>query len=136
MFNTTEMNLMILYNPGTRLGLMEELGNMLGYLSGEETGLRRTTVGVIRKLQTMTDEDFDRLDLDPSGLCLKGRCTHARQQDGQPCAASAGYGPAHYRQSHGVDGVSSNRRPPVQIPLSRTASHLCPASAGYGLRGL
>jgi len=69
MFNTTEMNLMILYNPGTRLGLMEELGNMLGYLSG----LRRTTVGVIRKLQTMTDEDFDRLDLDPSGLCLKGR---------------------------------------------------------------
>ena len=36
-----------------------------GYLSGEETGLRRTTVGVIRKLQTMTDEDFDRLDLDP-----------------------------------------------------------------------
>lgn len=38
MFNTTEMNLMILYNPGTRLGLMEELGNMLGYLSGEETG--------------------------------------------------------------------------------------------------
>ena len=55
MFNTTEMNLMILYNPGTRLGLMEELGNMLGYLSGEETGLRRTTVGVIRKLQTMTE---------------------------------------------------------------------------------
>ena len=101
MFNTTEMNLMILYNPGTRLGLMEELGNMLGYLSGEETGLRRTTVGVIRKLQAMTDEDFDRLDLDPSGLC-----------------------------------VSSNRRPPVQIPLSRTASHLCPASAGHGLRGL
>ena len=46
---------------------------LLGYLSGEETGLRRTTVGVIRKLQTMTDEDFDRLDLDPSGLCLKGR---------------------------------------------------------------
>ena len=46
---------------------------MLGYLSGEETGLRRTTVGVIRKLQTMTDEDLDRLDLDPSGLCLKGR---------------------------------------------------------------
>lgn len=45
MFNTTEMNLMILYNPGTRLGLMEELGNMLGYLSGEETGLRRTTGG-------------------------------------------------------------------------------------------
>ena len=32
MFNTTEMNLMILYNPGTRLRLMEELGNMLGYL--------------------------------------------------------------------------------------------------------
>ena len=73
MFNTTEMNLMILYNPGTRLGPMEELGNMLGYLSEDETGLRRTTVGVIRKLQAMTDEDFDRLDLDPSGLCLKGR---------------------------------------------------------------
>ena len=52
---------------------MEELGNMLGYLSEDETGLRRTTVAVIRKLQAMTDEDFDRLDLDPSGLCLKGR---------------------------------------------------------------
>lgn len=30
MFNTTEMNLMILYNPGTRLGLMGGAGQHAG----------------------------------------------------------------------------------------------------------
>ena len=73
MFPTPEINLMVIFNPGARLGLMEELGNMLGFLSDDETELRDLAVGVIQKLQSITDEDFAALDLIPDMLTLKGR---------------------------------------------------------------
>ena len=39
-FNGEELMLMILYNPGTRLGLMQELRLMQCYLLPDETALR------------------------------------------------------------------------------------------------
>ena len=68
MFTLAEKNLMVIYNTGSRLGLMEELGNMLGYVSEDETELRDMTLSVIEKLQGMTDAEFDTLDLAPDTL--------------------------------------------------------------------
>ena len=39
-FNSEELMLMVLYNPGTRLGLMQELRLMQCYLMPDETALR------------------------------------------------------------------------------------------------
>ncbi|MEG0759431.1 MAG: transposon-transfer assisting family protein [Raoultibacter sp.] len=70
-FTLAETNLMVIYNTGTRLNLMAELGNMLGYVSEDETELRGMTISVIQKLNRMTDKDFAALDLTPDSL--KGR---------------------------------------------------------------
>lgn len=70
-FTLAETNLMVIYNTGTRLNLMAELGNMLGYVSEDETELRCMTVSVIQKLNRMTDKDFLALNLTPDSL--KGR---------------------------------------------------------------
>lgn len=56
---------MIIYSTGSRLGLMNELGNMLSYLSDDETELHGITVSVIEKLNRITDAEFDALDLMP-----------------------------------------------------------------------
>ena len=37
-FTIEEINLMCIYNTGTRIGLIEALENMTGYLTKEETG--------------------------------------------------------------------------------------------------
>ena len=42
-FTFEEMNLMCIYNTGTRAGLMESLTEMRGYLSPEETELMELT---------------------------------------------------------------------------------------------
>ena len=39
MFNTAETNLIFIYNPGSRSGLMAELEEMKGYLTPEEADL-------------------------------------------------------------------------------------------------
>lgn len=67
-FTLAETNLMVIYNTGSRLDLMAELSNMLGYVSEEESNLRSMTISVIKKLNRMTDEDFATLDLDPDYL--------------------------------------------------------------------
>lgn len=67
-FTLAEKNLMIIYNTGTRLGLMTELGQMLSYLHEDEMELHDLAVSVIKKLQTITDEDFAALNLDPGEL--------------------------------------------------------------------
>lgn len=70
-FTLVETNLMVIYSTGTRLGLLAELGNMLTFVSDDETELRQMTVSVMNKLRQMTDMDFDTLDLEPD--ILKGR---------------------------------------------------------------
>lgn len=54
-FNSEELMLMVLYNPGTRLGLMQELRLMQCYLMPDETALRELSETVIEKLKLMTD---------------------------------------------------------------------------------
>ena len=64
-FTFEEMNLMCIYNTGTRAGLMESLTEMRGYLSPEETELMELTDSALHKLRAMTDAEFDSLELYP-----------------------------------------------------------------------
>ena len=50
--------LMMLYNTGTRLGLIHELRLMQCYLMPDETALRELSEGVIEKLKLLTDAEF------------------------------------------------------------------------------
>ena len=61
-FNGEELTLMILYNSGSRLGLMQELRLMQCYLMPDETALRELSEQVIEKLKLMTDADFAELE--------------------------------------------------------------------------
>ena len=61
-FNGEELMQMILYNPGTRLGLMQELRLMQSYLMPDETALRELSEQVIEKLKLMTDAEFAELE--------------------------------------------------------------------------
>lgn len=61
-FNSEELMLMVLYNPGTRLGLMQELQLMQCYLMPDETALRELSETVIEKLKLMTDADFSEIE--------------------------------------------------------------------------
>ncbi len=57
-FDHDELMLMMLYNTGSRLGLMQELRLMQCYLMPDETALRELSENVIEKLKLMTDEQF------------------------------------------------------------------------------
>lgn len=50
-FNGEELTLMMLYNSGSRLGLMQELRLMQCYLTPDETALRELSEQVIEKLK-------------------------------------------------------------------------------------
>ena len=54
--------LMMLYNTGTRLGLIHELRLMQCYLMPDETALRELSVVVIEKLKLLTDAEFAELE--------------------------------------------------------------------------
>ena len=60
-FTIEEINLMCIYNTGTRTGLIDALENMTGYLTKEETELRGLAESVIAQLRAMTDSDFHML---------------------------------------------------------------------------
>ena len=64
-FTNDEMNLMCIYNTGTRDGLMDALTAMREYLEDDEAELRDMTDTVLEKLEAMTDEAFFQLDLFP-----------------------------------------------------------------------
>ena len=57
-FDHEELMLMMIYNTGSRLGLMQELRLMQCYLMPDETALRELSEGVIEKLKLMTDAQF------------------------------------------------------------------------------
>ena len=61
-FNGEELMLMMLYNSGSRLGLMQELRLMQCYLLPDETALRELSEQVIEKLKLMTDAEFTELE--------------------------------------------------------------------------
>ena len=64
-FTFEEMNLMCIYNTGSRTGLIDSLRDMRGELSPEETELRELTDSVLGKLQAMSDAEFAELELYP-----------------------------------------------------------------------
>ena len=61
-FNHEELMLMMLYNAGTRLGLVQELRLMQCYLMPDETALRELSEQVIEKLKLLTDAEFAELE--------------------------------------------------------------------------
>lgn len=62
-FTHDEINLMAIYNPGTREGLIAELTMMRKYLEPDEAELLELTDSVLEKLTHMTDAAFATLDL-------------------------------------------------------------------------
>ena len=64
-FTKEESMLMMLYNPGSREGLIWELAGMKVQLAPEEKRLSRLTDKVIKKLNAMDDATFEGLDLYP-----------------------------------------------------------------------
>ena len=64
-FTFEEMNLMCIYNTGSRTGLINSLREMRGALSPEETELRELTDSALGKLQAMSDAEFAELELYP-----------------------------------------------------------------------
>ena len=64
-FTHDEMNLMMLYSPGTVSGLREALTQMKAQLAEDEAELRSLADSVLRKLSDMDEETFERLNLYP-----------------------------------------------------------------------
>ena len=64
-FTFEEQQLMSIYTPGTRLGLIHALVEMRTYLDKDEQELKDLTDSAIAKLNTITDAEFTELDLIP-----------------------------------------------------------------------
>ena len=64
-FTFDEINLMGIYNTGTRAGLMQALTDMRKHLEPDETELRELTDSTLRKLGGVTDKQFAKLELVP-----------------------------------------------------------------------
>ena len=64
-FTHDEMNLMMLYSPGTLSGLREALTQMKEQLAEDEAEFRTLADSVLSKLSGMDDETFERLNLYP-----------------------------------------------------------------------
>lgn len=56
---------MSIYNPGNRIGLIKALSEMRTYLDKDEQELKDLTDSAIAKLNTITNAEFDTLDLVP-----------------------------------------------------------------------
>ena len=64
-FTNDELNLMCIYDTGTRTGLIEALTTMREQLEEDETELIQMTDSAIRKLNVMSDADYETLELFP-----------------------------------------------------------------------
>ena len=64
-FTNDEMNLMCIYDTGTRTGLIKALSEMRGELGTDEVELRRLTDSTIEKLSAMTDKEYETVELYP-----------------------------------------------------------------------
>ena len=64
-FTNDEMNLMCIYDTGSRTGLMNALSEMRKELNADEVELRELTDSTLNKLAAMSDEDFAKLELYP-----------------------------------------------------------------------
>lgn len=57
-FTIEEINLMCIYDTGTRQGLMDALKAMYSDLLPEEAELRQLTENVLARLNGMTDDEY------------------------------------------------------------------------------
>ena len=64
-FTNDEMNLMCIYDTGNRTGLINALSEMRKELSTDEIELRELTDSTLNKLSAMTEEDYEKLELNP-----------------------------------------------------------------------
>lgn len=64
-FLSDEMNLMCIYDTGSRTGLINALSEMRKELSTDEIELRELTDSTLNKLSAMSDEDYAKLKLYP-----------------------------------------------------------------------
>jgi hypothetical protein len=62
-FTLTEINLLLIYSGDTRLETIQNLLSMRQELDADEYELRDMTDTVLNKLHTMTDAEFDAVDL-------------------------------------------------------------------------
>ena len=64
-FSNDEMNLICIYDTGTRTGLIDAMSEMKKELAEEETELRDMTDSAINKLKDMTDEEYEEVEFYP-----------------------------------------------------------------------
>ena len=64
-FTFEEINLLCIYDTGTRLGLIAALEEMRGWLEPDENELRDLTDSALGKLRAMTDVGYAGLELFP-----------------------------------------------------------------------
>ena len=64
-FSFEEMNLMCIYNTGSRTGLIASLEEMWPHLEEDENELRELTDNTLKKLRAMSDMEFEELELYP-----------------------------------------------------------------------
>ena len=67
-FAPDERNLILLYNTGSREGLMKELNEMMPYMEKDQDALSGMAVSAVEKLGRMTDAEFEALcaELEPA----------------------------------------------------------------------
>ena len=64
-FTKDELSLISIYNTGDRKGTIEEITEMQTYLEDDEAELAELTASVLRKLDGISDDEFESLDLYP-----------------------------------------------------------------------
>lgn len=64
-FTFEEVNLLCIYNPGTREGAISTLTEMRKELAKEEVELLALTDSTLEKLRAMSDAEFQELELYP-----------------------------------------------------------------------
>ena len=64
-FSNDEMNLMCIYDTGDRMGLINALFEMRKELGVDESELRALTDSTIEKHSSMSDSDYEKLELYP-----------------------------------------------------------------------
>ena len=64
-FTYEEQELMSIYDPGTREGLIANLEEMRGYLEADEGELRELTDSALEKLRDTSDAEYEQLELMP-----------------------------------------------------------------------
>lgn len=57
-FTYDEQMLMILYNPGSRIGLIEELSKVRRMLTREDKDLKTMIDGLVPKLKQISDKEY------------------------------------------------------------------------------